>query len=75
MQGYRKLLAYGIGLACTVVFVPPEHRADAMTGITLAFMGGNGLEHVGGAIRERVANSRVSSAGGCGCDGAAAPPQ
>ena len=73
MRGYRKLIMYALAVA-VVAFIPMSAtNAGVMETLILAAIGGNALEHIGGAISGEVADRRThrdrGSAGDAGGSG------
>lgn len=51
-----------MGLAATLL-LPEDQRGTAMTMMVSAFMGGNAIEHLGGALRDRVSGANRGGGG------------
>lgn len=67
MRGHRKLIMFAIA-AAIAAFVPlTAIQAGVLETLILAAIGGNALEHIGGAIGEEVASRRPQrDSGGAG---------
>lgn len=63
MKGYRKLIMFGVAAAIAALAPLTSTQAGVMETLIIAAIGGNALEHIGGAISVR-ASSGVDSRGG-----------
>jgi hypothetical protein len=55
MTGYRKLIMFVVAAAIAALAPLSSTQAGVMETLIIAAIGGNALEHVGGAIRDGVA--------------------
>lgn len=69
LAGHRKLIMFVLALLVIALVPLGSTNADVMETLIVVAISGNALEHLGGALREKMASGRIERPGsGSGSD-------